>query len=224
MNNKTLAQTQAVSGLVFSLFLLVHLTNTAFAIIGPDLYDRFQMAARGIYQWPVLELGLIAALLVHVVTGILRMRARRGSKAKPPLRLRLHRYAAYYLAIFVFGHIAATRLPAVLADAPPFFDGVSFSLHFLPWFFYPYYALLGIAGLYHAFYGIPTALGMLGVRTPQWIRRGPGFWAPVAVGATIVVTALSGFGGGLYEIDDPFDNDFARAYQAIAAHFSDGAR
>ncbi|HSN84915.1 MAG TPA: hypothetical protein VLS88_20205 [Polyangiales bacterium] len=224
MNNKTLAQTQAVSGLLFSLFLLVHLTNTALAVIGPEQYDRFQTAARGIYQWPLLELGLIAALIVHVVTGILRMRARRGSKATPPLRLRLHRYAAYYLAVFVFGHIAATRLPAVLADAPPFFGGVSFSLHFLPWFFFPYYALLGIAGLYHAFYGIPAALGMLGVRAPQWTRRGPGFWGPVTVGAAIVVTALLGFGGALYEIDDPFDNDFARAYEAAAAYFSDGSR
>lgn len=224
MNNKTLVQTQAVSGLLFSLFLLVHLTNTALAVIGPDQYNRFQAAARGVYQWPLLELGLIAALTVHIVTGILRMRARRGSKAKPPLRLRLHRYAGYYLAVFVFGHIAATRLPAVLADAPPFFGGVSFSLHFLPWFFYPYYALLGIAGLYHAFYGIPVALGALGVRAPRWIRRGPGFWVPVAIGAAIVLTALLGFGGALYEIDDPFDNDFARAYEAAAAHFSDGSK
>jgi succinate dehydrogenase/fumarate reductase cytochrome b subunit len=224
VNNRALAQTQAVSGLLFSLFLLVHLTNTALAVIGPDLYDRFQAAARGVYQWPLLEVGLIAALVVHVVTGILRIRDRRGAKAKPSLRLRLHRYAAYYLAVFVFGHIAATRLPALLADAPPFFGGVSFSLHFLPWFFYPYYALLGIAGLYHAFYGIPVALGVLGVRVPPLIRRGAGFWVPVGLGAVIVVTALLGFGGALYEIHDPFDNDFARAYEAAASYFSDGSR
>ena len=148
------------------------------------------------------------------------MRGRRGSKAKPPLRLRLHRYAAYYLAIFVFGHMAATRLPALLADAPPFFGGVSFSLHYVPWFFYPYYALLGIAGLYHLFYGVPVALGVLGVRAPQVIRRGPGFWIPVSAGATMIVVALLGFGGVLYPIDDPFDNDFARAYEAAAAYFA----
>lgn len=224
MKNRSLAQVQAASGLLFSLFALTHLSNTALAVVGPDLYDRFQASARGIYQWPLFEVALLAALLVHVVTGILRIRARRGSAAKPPLRVRLHRYAGYYLALFVFGHAAATRLPALLADAPPFFGGVSFSLHFLPWFFYPYYGLLGIAGLYHAVYGIPVALGVLGVRTPQAIRRGPGFWIPVGFGAAIIVTALLGFGGALYPIEDPFDNDFARAYEAAAGYFSSSAR
>lgn len=223
VNNPQLARVQAVSGLLFSLFALVHLTNTALAVLGADLYDGFQSSARGIYQWPPLELALVAALIVHVVSGVLRMRGRRGSKARPPLRLRLHRYAAYYLALFVFGHMAATRLPALLADAPPFFGGVSFSMSFVPWFFYPYYALLGIAGLYHLFYGVPVALGVLGVHAPQWIRRGPGFWLPVGAGALVIVMALLAFGGLLYEIDDPFDNDFARAYQTAIDRLSLGS-
>ncbi|NNE17715.1 MAG: hypothetical protein HKN10_04470, partial [Myxococcales bacterium] len=138
MNNQGLSRIQSISGLLFSLFALVHLSNTALAVLGPDLYNGFQSSVRSVYQWPLLELALVATLVVHIGSGVLRMRGRRGSKAKPPLRLRLHRYAAYYLAIFVFGHMAATRLPALLADAPPFFGGVSFSLHYMPWFFYPY--------------------------------------------------------------------------------------
>jgi len=220
VNNQKLARVQAVSGLLFSLFALAHLMNTALAVLGADLYDGFQSSARGIYQWPPLELALVATLIVHVLSGVLRMRGRRGSKAKPPPRLRLHRYAAYYLALFVFGHMAATRLPALLADAPPFFGGVSFSMHFMPWFFYPYYGLLGIAGLYHLVYGVPVALGVLGVRAPQSIRRGPGFWVPVGTGALVIVMAVLGFGGVLYEIDDPFDNDFARAYETAIDRLS----
>jgi succinate dehydrogenase/fumarate reductase cytochrome b subunit len=206
--------------LLFSLFALVHLTNTALAVLGPDLYNDFQTAARTVYQSPLLEVALITTLVVHIVSGVLRMRARRGSKANPPLRLRLHRYAAYYLAIFIFGHIAATRLPALLADAPPLFGGVAFSMHFAPWWFYPYYALLGIAGVYHAFYGIPVALGVVGMRAPQWIRRGPGFWVPVATGAGVIIAAVLAFGGLLYDIDDPFDNDYARAYEAAITYFT----
>lgn len=223
VNNQRLSRIQAISGLLFSVFAVAHLSNTALATLSPDLYDGFQGSVRRVYQWPLFELALVASLVVHIASGVARMRGRRGSTAKPPLRLRLHRYAAYYLTIFIFGHIAATRLPAVLADAPPFFGGVSFSLHFMPWFFYPYYALLGIAGLYHLFFGIPAALGVLGVRSPQGIRRGPGFWIPVSAGATVIVLALLGFGGALYEIDDPFDNDFARAYEAAAAQFSSEA-
>jgi len=223
VNNPRLTRIQAVSGLLFSLFALIHLSNTALAALGPDLYNVFQSSVRRVYQWPVLEVALVTTLVVHIGSGVLRMRGRRGSKAKPPLRLRLHRYAAYYLAVFVFGHMAATRLPALLADAPPFFGGVSFSLHYVPWFFYPYYALLGIAGLYHLFYGVPVALGVLGIRAPQAMRRGAGFWIPVSAGAALIVVALLGFGGALYEIDDPFDNDFARAYEAAAQYFSGGA-
>jgi hypothetical protein len=84
--------------------------------------------------------------------------------------------------------------------------------------------LLGTAGLYHAFYGIPVALGALGVRAPQAIRRGAGFWTPVSVGAIIIVTALLGFGGFLYEVDDPFDNDYARSYEAAIEYFSGDAQ
>jgi len=224
VNNQTLARVQAVSGLSFSVFAIAHLVNTGLAVLGASQYDAFQRSVRGLYQWPPLELLLVAVLLVHVVSGILRMRGRRGSKAKPPLRLRLHRYAAYYLALFVFGHMAATRLPALLVDAPPFFGGISFSMHFIPWFFYPYYALLGIAGLYHLFYGVPVALGVLGIRAPQSIRRGPGFWLPVGTGALVIVIALLGFGGVLYEIDDPFDNDFARAYETAIHGLSLGSK
>lgn len=220
VNKQRLSRIQAISGLLFSIFALAHLSNTALAVLGPDLYDGFQRSVRSVYQQPILELALVATLVVHIASGVLRMRGRRGSNAKPPLRLRLHRYAAYYLAIFVFGHMAATRLPALLADAPPFFGGVSFSLHYVPWVFYPYYALLGIAGLYHLFYGVPAAFGVLGIRVPQAIRRGLGFWIPVSAGVTLIVVALLGFGGVLYEIDDPFDNDFARAYEAAAAYFS----
>ncbi|MFW2388905.1 MAG: hypothetical protein ACN4G0_11245 [Polyangiales bacterium] len=148
MNNSKLARIQAVSGLLFSLFALVHLSNTALAVLGPDVYDAFQRSVRRVYQWPALELALVVTLVVHIVSGVLRMRGRRGSKAKPPLRL--------------------------------------------------------------------------GVRAPQAIRRGPGFWVPIGTGVTVIVLALLGFGGVLYEIADPFDNDFARAYEAAAAYFSGG--
>ena len=39
-----------------------------------------------------------------------------------------------------------------------------------------------------------------------------------------IVIALLGFGGVLYEIDDPFDNDFARAYQTAIDGLSLGSK
>jgi hypothetical protein len=43
---------------------------------------------------------------------------------------------------------------------------------------------------------------------------------PVTVGAGIIVAAVLAFGGFLYEIHDPFDNDFARTYEKAAARFT----
>ena len=48
VNNHKLARVQAISGLLFSLFVLVHLGNTAMAVFGADLYDGYQRAARGV--------------------------------------------------------------------------------------------------------------------------------------------------------------------------------
>ncbi len=51
----------------------------------------------------------------------------------------------------------------------------------------------------------------------------PGFWLPVGAGALVIIMALLAFGGLLYEIDDPFDNDFARAYQTAIDRLSRGS-
>jgi len=40
------------------------------------------------------------------------------------------------------------------------------------------------------------------------------------VGAILIVTALLGFGGVLYEIDDPFDNDYARSYDTAIEYLT----
>ena len=206
-----LVRIQAISGLVFAIFLSLHLVNVMASALGPGLYDAFQVRIRPLYQFPLVEVGvIIIALVTHVAAGIIRLRRRPRSRqwSKLPLRTRLHRLSAYFLLLFVFGHIAATRLPSLLDGVYVGFAGLSFTMWKLPGYFYPYYLLLGLTGLFHGSYGAYLALRALGVRLPSLSRLGVRAWGPLAAAAVVVVLGVLSFGGLLYPIDDPRQSTF----------------
>jgi succinate dehydrogenase/fumarate reductase cytochrome b subunit len=211
--DRRLMRLQAISGLAFATFLSLHLFNVMLSGLGPGLYDAFQVRVRPLYQFPLIEIGvLMTALVVHIATGVMRLRRRPRSREwmRLPLRTRLHRVSAYLLLLVVFGHIAATRLPSLLDGVWLGFAGLSFSMWYLPQYFYPYYVLLGLCGLYHGSYGVYLALRVLGVRLPSITRLGARAWVPLVVAAVLVVLGVLSLGGLLYTIDDPRHSDFAR--------------
>ena len=202
-----LTKLQAISGLVFFAFVVVHLLNTWAAIGGAELYDGLQGLAQFFYQAWIVEALILTALGVHVACGIARMIHAKG--ARRSRRAAWHRYAGIFLLVVMAGHIAAVRGPSWFVDVYPGFAGVSFSLAFAPAFFYPYYFVLGIAGFYHGINGALIASRRLGWRLPELGRRVP---LATAVAAVLMVAALASFGGMVRAIDDPFDNDFAQAW------------
>lgn len=210
--DRRLVRIQAVSGLVFAIFLSLHLVNVMVSALGPGLYDAFQVRIRPLYQLPLVEVGvLLAALLVHMGAGITRLRRRPRSRnwGRLPLRTRLHRLSAYFLLVFALGHFAATRAPSLLDGVYIGFAGLAYAMHALPGVFYPYYALLGLCGLYHGGYGTFLALRALGVRLPSPSRLGARGFVPLAIAAVLVVLGVLSFGGHLYAIDDPRQSAFA---------------
>ncbi len=211
--DRRLACVQAVSGLVFLLFVSLHLVNTMLAARGPAAYNGYQRALRPLYQFPLLEIGLVMApLLVHVVAGVRRLR--RGP-APRTWRDRLHRWSGIFLLAVIFGHIAAVRGASFFGGVYPEFEGLSFSLWLVPWLFYPYYATFSVAAVYHGVNGAQAALGILGVRVPRGLRTGAGFWAPVAVGAALCLTGILGMGGWLFPLADPRTSEAARLAERL---------
>ena len=208
--DSTLRRLQAASGLVFGLFLALHLVNTWMAGISPALYDGVQRAIRPLYQSAVVEPVILAALLVHVGVGLLRKLL--GRQPPGSARARWHRNAGVLVAVFVFGHVFAVRGASYLAGVYPEFAGLSFTLAHVPGYFYPYYLLFGAAALYHGLNGIGIAAARLGWRIGM--RTGVLVGA-TAVGSALLLVALLGFGGLLYPIDDPYDNDYARLVLGI---------
>jgi hypothetical protein len=94
------------------------------------------------------------------------------------------------------------------------FVGVSFALWWMPAWFYPYYTLFGAAALYHGGNGAWLALHALGLRRDASLPGGrPALFGPVAAGTVLLVLALLAFGGRLFPIADPRDNDYARMWE-----------
>jgi succinate dehydrogenase/fumarate reductase cytochrome b subunit len=202
-----LGRAQAISGLVFLVFAAAHFANTAAAAFSAELYDRFQARARALYQYPVIELGLLIALAVHVAAGVATMRASRGQPHATGAD-RLHRYAGRILGLAILGHVAVTRGPSLLADVHPGFAGIAYSIVRLPAVSYPYFALLIGCGILHAGYGAWKAVRALGGRAV--IASPPrALMAALVAGIALAWLGILGLGGELYAIPDPGQGQFA---------------
>lgn len=208
LGNSILARIQRVSGLVFLVFLALHLINTYTAVLGPEAYDGYQRIARAWYQHPLVELlTIIVPLVVHVACGIIRLRRSRTPVRNLSLRRRLHRYSGVFLTIVIFGHISATRGASYFAGVFPQFEGMAFTMQWVPAYFYPYYFLFGAAAIYHAWYGVQSI-----VRTTSGtvIASKRTFWTVPAFGSAMIALALLAFGGLLFPVGDAMHSDYAK--------------
>ena len=210
MTERRLLQIQALSGLVFLFFTLVHLMNTGVAALGVEAYSGFQELARAFYQNPLLEIALLMIpLAIHWTAAVIRLKRDGFRRKNQSLRARLHRYSGYFLLVFIWGHVAATRGPSFFYDVEVGFSTVSFTFAWLPLWFYPYYTLLALAGLYHGINGAFLAASIFGLGVPKTLRYGPGFWIPVGAFAAAILVGLASLSGNLFEIPDPFDSEYA---------------
>ncbi len=211
LSSKSLVRLQAATGLILASFVAVHLLNFLLAITGPGAYDSFQSMARKIYQFPLVEALILAAIVAHLAIAVARfLREPRTTRTG---RFRWHRYSGVFLMLVIVGHVAAVRGPSWFADIYPGAEGLAFTLNAYPAYFYPYYFLLACAGFYHAAQGIGVALARLNMGRPVFAGRG---LAVLTTGfALLALCALAGLAGLLYEIPDPFDNDAARLFRSI---------
>lgn len=200
-----LKKIQAWTGVLFAVFVALHLVNTWVGGFGATAYDSVQSVFRVVYQFPPVEALLLAALAVHMVVGVMRI-AREPRRELTP-RSRLHRYAGFFLMVFIVGHILAVRGPSWFYDIYPGFQGLAFSIDYVPAYFYPYYFLLGVAGFYHGLNGLSIALARLGWRvrmSPLVLRNA------TAAAALLMVGTLLALGGFTTDPGDIYNSGFAQ--------------
>lgn len=207
---------QAGSGVLIALFVAIHLLNTWLAALGPRVYDEVQTLLRLGYQFPPLEILLMAALLLHMAIGLLRIW--REPKRDLSKRARLHRYAGLFLAIVMAGHIMAVRGASWFFDVYPGFAGLAFTVEALPGYFYPYYFLLGLAGFYHGLNGIGIALSRLRNEPSPWRLPSHHLYRATAAAGILTGAALLAFGGVWTDVGNPAHSDFAQlAYDLLGS-------
>lgn len=211
---KRLKAVQFASAIVFLPFLVVHLSNALLGILGPATYDQFQGAAQLIYQIPLIECSfVISPLLMHMVAGVTLLLLKQHQPKHVSLGRRLHTWAGLFLTVVILGHVIATRGLPWANDFHTEFSGVAFSLWWMPWYFYPYYFLLFMAGAYHSLNGSNMLTQRLFSHALITSKRQ--MQVVMLLAAIMISTALFSFGGNLREDPDPRDNDFARLYQTL---------
>lgn len=183
---------QAASGAVFALFLILHLVTAASGLLGIERYDSTLGLLRRIYRPHVaVELIVIGTSgTIHIACAVLQMIRRRKIFAlKGPLWMRAHRVSGYFLLLVIIGHVLATRVAPTLATGPTAtgkadFSFLAYATLAVPYFFWPYYLALGIAGSLHLGLGLHLASRVLGRRIAS---PGPGAHGGPSVARLVVL-------------------------------------
>lgn len=203
-NDRLWIRIQAASGLVFSLFLALHLVNTMSASGGEATYNAFQDGARRFYQTALFEVLLVATPLVtHLTASIVRIvrRRRSGRAGKPALRTRLHRYTGWFLLVVIAGHAGATRIVPLATATQVRFGDLNFTTVLYGVAFSIYYLSLGLCGTYHLLNGLTIATRVFGLQLPDGLAKGPGFWIPAGGLMVAVAFGVASFSGWIFPID-----------------------
>ncbi len=209
LSDFTLFRIQAVSGVLFATFLVLHLSNTILASAGQTTYDAFQGALRWYYQFPLVEIFVvIGAATVHAWAGLTRGWRRfrnlfdpQAKRFVPPLRVRLQRWCGYIILLIIPGHISATRMPSLIEGLPIDFSFVYFSVKHWPLFFYPYLLAYGVGASYHLIHGTLVALGIFRVTPPGWgmEEKSKPFWTAFVASSLLVIVGILSLGGNFFE-------------------------
>lgn len=209
-----LSKAQAIAGMLFFVFLVMHLGNALLGVFGAETYNHYQNALRRVYQQPIIEfLLVIIPLATHATAGLWLHLLRKNRPTTRALRYRLQTWAGFFLLSFVFVHMLATRGVGWWFDVATGFESVAFSLWWMPAYFYPYYLLLFSTGLYHGWMGLQTLLARARLLAPgAWLQSTKYL---LIIGALSCSAALLSFGGVLGDTPDPRDSDYARTYAEL---------
>ena len=207
----------AVSGLLFGLFLVMHLlSHYAITLAGYDEANEILQGLRKVYRNPIFEAVLFGSLITHMYSNVCLYMSRNRiastvkeddnkKKKVGTMELNAHRIAGYFLSLSIFGHVTATRLvPMFILDDSSEYD-YSFAIdaanHLPGPFFFVYLALLGITGGWHLIYGSWSAIATLrggsirGKSMPMVLK------VAAMVNHLIIVLSIMVLGGVFYKID-----------------------
>ncbi|WP_019987132.1 hypothetical protein [Rudanella lutea] len=188
-----------VAGLTIAVFVGFHLLNHLASLYGPEQHIAMMHTLRSVYRHPMVEMLLLGAVLVQMVSGWRLFRA--TSHTAVTFFQKLHRWTGLYLAAFLLIHLSAVlggRL--VLHLDTNFYFGVA-GLNTFPFnlFFVPYYGLAIVS-----FFGHVAAVHHKKMtRTVAGLSPTAQAGAILAVGAVLTVVIFYGLTNGFRGVAIP---------------------
>ncbi|MBS8275263.1 adenylate/guanylate cyclase domain-containing protein [Thalassospira tepidiphila] len=179
------------SGLTMFAYVLTHLLNHAAGIVSPELMETVGEYTTEIWQFPLLEILLLAALVTHFLLATARLTSRRT------LRLRKSEWAQMILGLCIpfllFRHIIATRIIDLGFDVASPFERVLLDLAV----FIPFQGILQAITVI-----VVWAHGCIGIHF--WLRVKPFYpkWRNTLGTLSILIPtlALAGYGAAAAEV------------------------
>ncbi len=130
-----------ISGLAITIFILLHLFNHMWSILGADRHLEMMNTLRLFYRNIFVEIILLLAVLVQIISGLKLFKMNR--KTATTQFEKLHIWSGLYLAVFFVIHLSAVlggRLFLHL-DTNFYFGVAGLNTFPLNLFFIPYYGL-----------------------------------------------------------------------------------
>ncbi|PJJ59854.1 hypothetical protein [Hymenobacter chitinivorans] len=167
------------TGLLLAVFILAHLGNHLVALWSVPAHLATMRVLRVVYRHPVVETGLLLAVVIQLGTG-LRLYWRGRRLPAPPVAERVQRLSGLYLVFFLVVHTGAvlTGRAGFGLDTNLYFAAAGINTWPFSLFFVPYYFLAVVAVFLHvASLHYLKAAGLFGrvrARQQAWLIGGAG--------------------------------------------------
>lgn len=182
--------THGVAGAVVLIYILFHVTNHLFGLIGPEAHAAVMNVGRRVYRAPVVEPLLVLALFFQIGSGIYL--AWRWSAAPLGFHRLIQVASGFYLSVFLLGHMNSVFIYARTVQGIPtdwtFATGGPTGLIHDPWNIrlLPHYALGVFFVLAHLVSGLRVVLVAHGA-SPSTANR---LWGAGSVASAAIAVAI----------------------------------
>lgn len=137
------------SGLVITIFIVLHLCNHTVSIFGQEAHIELMNKLRLVYRNVLVEMMLLIAVFTQIISGLKLFSKRRKSVNNYYERLQI--WTGLYLAFFLIIHVSAVMMGRFVLnlDTNFYFGAAGLNIFPLNLFFIPYYGLAIIAFFGH---------------------------------------------------------------------------
>jgi hypothetical protein len=201
------------AGFIFA-FICLHFANHLIGLEGTGAHQQFLEAARLIYRHPVVEMVLLLAFVIQMITGVALSRTIWSQKKD--IIHQLQAASGTYMAVFIVVHVAWVFLGRLVLNLDTNFDyaAVTMMTPGWSWVFMPLYGLAIVA--------LFTHLGCITYDIFKKTDKRLGVACLVAVqgvGLYVTYLLLMMYSGRLYPVTlpDPYTDVFGHPVTAVSA-------